>query len=211
LNDLINHSEIRFIKQFRIEADTDYTVLDFTTDHSLSDKLGLIYEAYSKTTITTRIINSNEINKYLNITPYDKIVSHTFRQESDISVEILTWCNDDLDRETFLKELGFKFEDSPTTLFLTAVQNNSRDFSLFNINQFEEDETELIVDYLYRNEISFDLSNAALVNVLVALFKIYWSYRQDKMLSYRDGQTFGIVTSQELYDLDYTIIDQILN
>ncbi len=211
LIDLVNHSERRLIKQFRLDTDTDYAVLDLESDHSLSDKLGFMYKVYLRTPLSSRVLNWANIDAYLGITPYDKIVAQTFRQETDLTDEIFLWCNDDLSKRAFLKDLGFKFEDSQTILFLTAVQHNNCDFSEFNINQFEKEGIELIVDFLFRNDILFSLNNTALRNVLVALFKIYWSYRQDKMLSYIDGQAFQISTSDELCDFDYTIIDQILS
>lgn len=210
LTDII-HSENTGIKLFRINDVADYSILNAEVDYVLSQKLDFLYDVYSKTFVQDRVINFIEINEFLGLTSYNKIISEVFEQENNPSRELLDWYAGDLSKKTFLEELGYKFDDSPAILFLNALVLNNENFSEFNINVFEKDDIELIVDYLYQNEISFSLSNRTLIDKMVELIKIYWSYQQNRILCYLDGSKLGIESSEELYDFDYNIVDQILN
>lgn len=210
LNDLIEKSDIGLVKYFRLDSETDYSVLNLENDFSLNQKLNFLYEVYNKTPHANLSPIVNLVDEFLGITSNDKIVSSQFYDDNAEVNEIIIWVDNE-DKRKFLKNLEFQFEDSLSFRFLNSIQNNEEDFSEYNVYQFTENEINLIIQFIYDREITLELSNEELRKKVVEIFKIYYRSVPDKMLVYKNGNSFKVANSDILYGFDYHIIDQVFN
>lgn len=206
LEDLVSCLHIKLYplqldKQFKFEV-LSAEVIEFV------DKLELLYDLYIQTDISDRYIDESAFDNYLGVGSEQKLIGG---YDEQLSLEVEDWVSKDLNKEEFLKALGFSLRGSAISTLLNAIFKNTDDVNHIEIDLLSTDQIEMLFKLCYDNDIKFSLSNKALFSFIIRLFRKNFEINPNLFLVYDSKEECRLVSDEIVRAFDYSIITGVLD
>lgn len=207
--DRVEEGAFSLKEYFILSKSSDYSILN--TDLSINEKLNFLYHSFSNTPIDNLHLDLNEIDSYLNIFPEQKLLNELSNKDNiQIKNEVLNWLGSDDSKESFLKQIGFRFDDDIVSKLLKSIKANQTEYDSFSSYNFNNEEVDLVINYIFENQLIFNLENLPQINFLVQFIKRYDRADDDAfVLVYHNKYTLKISYLSETLGFCYDIIDQV--